>query len=184
VSESAASDGRASDGRANGELGVAGDVHAHADAHDTVVLPVGYSDADRVETLAHTAAEVAGMMETTVRVLHVFTEARYREVCDRLNYPADARPSPDDLVGRVAPVRDAATLLEDPLRAWGTTMDVTARVGDDVGGEIVAAAEAADAKRVLVGGRRRTPTGKVVFGSTAQRVMLDAPCPVTFVRDH
>jgi nucleotide-binding universal stress UspA family protein len=179
VSESAATDGRA-----NGELGVAGDVHAHADAHDTVVLPVGYSDADRVETLAHTAAEVAGMMETTVRVLHVFTEARYREVCDRLNYPADARPSPDDLVGRVAPVRDVANLLEDPLRAWGTTMDVTARVGDDVGGEIVAAADAADAKRVLVGGRRRTPTGKVVFGSTAQRVMLDAPCPVTFVRDR
>lgn len=172
------------DGRVDGELGVAGDVRAHTDAHDTVVLPVGYSDADRVEALAHTAAEVAGMMETTVRVLHVFTEARYREVCDRLNHPADDRPAPDDLVGRVPPVRDVANLLEDPLRAWGTTMDVTARVGDDVGGEIVAAAEAADAKRVLVGGRRRTPTGKVVFGSTAQRVMLSAPCPVTFVRDH
>jgi nucleotide-binding universal stress UspA family protein len=124
------------------------------------------------------------MMETTVEVLHVFTEARYREVCDRLDYPANDRPAPDDLVGRVAPVRDVVNLLEEPLRGWGTTMDVTARVGNDVGGEIVAAAEAADAKRVLVGGRRRTPTGKVVFGSTAQRVMLDAPCPVTFVRDR
>jgi nucleotide-binding universal stress UspA family protein len=179
VSETAANDGPA-----DSELGVAGDVHAHADAHDTVLLPVGYSDADRVETLAHTAAEVAGMMETTVEVLHVFTEARYLDVCDRLNYPADDRPAPEDLVGRVAPVRDVANLLEEPLRAWGTTMNVTARVGDDVGGKIVAAAEGADAKRVLVGGRRRTPTGKVVFGSTAQRVMLDAPCPVTFVRDH
>ena len=174
----------ANDGRVDGELGVAGDVHARTDVHDTVVLPIGYSDAGRVETLARTAAEVAGMMETTVRVLHVFTEARYREVCERLNYPADDRPAPEDLVGRVAPVRDVANLLEDPLRAWGTTMDVTARVGNDVGGEIVAAAEAADAKRVLVGGRRRTPTGKVVFGSTAQCVMLSAPCPVTFVRDH
>ena len=35
---------------------------------------------------------------------------------------------------------------------------------------------------VIVGGRRRSPTGKAVFGSTAQEVMLEAPCPVMFVR--
>ncbi|WP_323674679.1 universal stress protein [Halorubellus sp. PRR65] len=165
------------------DLGVANDVRARRDHHETVLLPVGYSDAERVETLATTAAEVAGMMETTVRVLHVFTEARYADVRDRLNYHEDERPAPDELVGRVAPVRDVVGRLEEPLRAWGTTMDVDARVGDDVAGEIVAAAEAVDAKRVLVGGRNRTPTGKVVFGSTAQHVMLNAPCPVTFVRD-
>lgn len=168
---------------ASSDLGVASDVRARRDRRETVLLPVGYGDAERVETLASTAAEVAGMMETTVRVLHVFTEDRYADVRDRLNYHEDERPDPDELVGRVAPVRDVVGRLEEPLRAWGTTMDVAARVGDDVAGEIVAAADAVDAKRVLVGGRRRSPTGKVVFGSTAQRVALNAPCPVTFVRD-
>jgi nucleotide-binding universal stress UspA family protein len=47
---------------------------------------------------------------------------------------------------------------------------------------IVDAAEEVDADLVVVGGRRRSPTGKAVFGSTAQEVMLEAPCPVMFVR--
>jgi len=37
---------------------------------------------------------------------------------------------------------------------------------------------------VVVGGRKRSPAGKAVFGSVAQEVMMNAPCPVTFVRDE
>jgi nucleotide-binding universal stress UspA family protein len=165
------------------DLGVSNDVHATAMAGDTILLPIGESDGDRVDALASTAAEVAGMMETSVRVLHVFTPDRYANAAARLGYDADTLPAPDELAARVGPVRDTVNALADPLRAWGTTMTVDGRVGDAIGDEIVAAADATDAKRILVGGRRRTPTGKVVFGSTAQHVLLDAPCPVTFVRD-
>lgn len=147
---------------------------------ETVLVPVGPDDAHRAESLAETAAEAAGMLQTTVRVLHVFTEARYERLRDRL--PADP-PSADAAATHVDPVRTVATELAGPLRQYGTTMDVTGRVGDDVSGEIVAAAEAVDAKRVFVGGRQRSPVGKVRKGSTAQAVLLEAPCPVTFVRD-
>jgi nucleotide-binding universal stress UspA family protein len=39
-----------------------------------------------------------------------------------------------------------------------------------------------DADMVFIQERRRSPAGKAVFGSAAQEVLLNAPCPVTFVR--
>jgi nucleotide-binding universal stress UspA family protein len=47
---------------------------------------------------------------------------------------------------------------------------------------VVALAEELDADLVIVGGRTRSPAGKAVFGSTAQEILLESPCPVTFVR--
>ena len=35
---------------------------------------------------------------------------------------------------------------------------------------------------IVVGVRHRTPVGKLLLGSVAQRVILDAPCPVLAVK--
>jgi nucleotide-binding universal stress UspA family protein len=34
----------------------------------------------------------------------------------------------------------------------------------------------------VIGLRRRTPTGKLLFGSDAQQILLDVPCPVLAVK--
>jgi nucleotide-binding universal stress UspA family protein len=47
--------------------------------------------------------------------------------------------------------------------------------------EILAVADEHDAQYVIVGGRKRSPVGKTIFGSTTQSVLLNADCPVITV---
>lgn len=48
--------------------------------------------------------------------------------------------------------------------------------------EILDAADRLSAVLVVIGMRRRTPVGKLLMGSTAQRVLLQATCPVLAVK--
>ena len=54
--------------------------------------------------------------------------------------------------------------------------------GRDGADDVVAAAERTGASLVVIGLRRRTPTGKALFGSDAQQILLDARCPVLAVK--
>lgn len=47
---------------------------------------------------------------------------------------------------------------------------------------VVQVAQRRDARMVVLGLRHRSPVGKIVFGSTAQRILLDATCPVLAVK--
>jgi nucleotide-binding universal stress UspA family protein len=48
--------------------------------------------------------------------------------------------------------------------------------------DLIAVAEETSADFIVIGLRRRTPVGKLILGSNAQRVLLDAPCPVLAVK--
>lgn len=54
--------------------------------------------------------------------------------------------------------------------------------GREASEEVVDAAVRLKAGLLVIGLRRRTPTGKLITGSTAQRILLDAPCPVLAVK--
>jgi nucleotide-binding universal stress UspA family protein len=52
----------------------------------------------------------------------------------------------------------------------------------DAGAELVDLSFEDDIDLLVIGLRRRSPVGKLVMGSTSQRVLLDARCPVTAVK--
>jgi len=54
--------------------------------------------------------------------------------------------------------------------------------GNDPADDIVAVAEETKADLIVIGLRRRTPVGKLIMGSNAQRILLDAECPVLAVK--
>ncbi|PCR91271.1 universal stress protein [Natrinema ejinorense] len=145
---------------------------------DTVLLAVGPHDADRSEHLAEAVLEVASPADATVVLAHVFTDGEYDDVLDRLEFGESAgEVDPDNVAARHSTIQDLQRVLEE----HDVDYEIRGAVGEH-GPSIVELATSTGADRVVVGGRRRSPTGKAVFGSTAQEVLLSAPCPVTFVR--
>ena len=70
-------------------------------------------------------------------------------------------------------------------RAAAAGVDVEVRQdahAGDLSDEVVRVADAVDASVIVIGLRRRSPVGKLLMGSTAQRILLDADRPVLAVK--
>lgn len=80
--------------------------------------------------------------------------------------------------------RYASAEAVDRLRQSVTGRDVEVRqsTGADVAEQVLAAAVEVGAVLVVLGLRRRTPVGKLLMGSVAQRILLTADCPVLAVK--
>jgi nucleotide-binding universal stress UspA family protein len=69
------------------------------------------------------------------------------------------------------------------LREAGVDHEVRQLVrGMDPADDLVNVAQDVEADIIVIGLRRRSPVGKLILGSNAQRVLLDAPCPVLAVK--
>jgi nucleotide-binding universal stress UspA family protein len=73
--------------------------------------------------------------------------------------------------------------VRDELRKAGVEHEIRQLVrGMDPADDLVNVATEVDAEFIVIGLRRRSPVGKLILGSNAQRVLLDAPCPVLAVK--
>jgi nucleotide-binding universal stress UspA family protein len=62
----------------------------------------------------------------------------------------------------------------------GIAAEAKQRSGDPAE-ELIRMTRELDADQIVLGGRRRSPVGKAVFGSVVQDVILEADCPVTTI---
>jgi nucleotide-binding universal stress UspA family protein len=72
--------------------------------------------------------------------------------------------------------------LTSGLAGSGVEVDVRRSMGADVGDQVLAVAGEVDADLVVIGLRRRSPVGKLLMGSVAQRILLHADCAVLAVK--
>jgi nucleotide-binding universal stress UspA family protein len=70
-------------------------------------------------------------------------------------------------------------LLKEEGLACETLLSVR---GLETGEDIVKIAEEKQAEEIVIGIQRKSKVGKLLFGSTAQYIILNAPCPVVTIR--
>jgi nucleotide-binding universal stress UspA family protein len=121
-----------------------------------VLVPVD-ADGDRAVAQARAVQNLPGSRSAVeVTILHVSD--------------GDPEVSPAQLpAGRAA---------VESLREAGVAVETAARSGDPAV-EIVQVAREVDADLVVLGGRKRSPLGSLLFGSVTQAVIADADRPVT-----
>mgnify|MGYP006284729065 CR=1 FL=1 len=112
---------------------------------------------DRAMACAQAVADLPGdASEKQVTVIHSFTDN-----------PSGASAS------QLSSVRHVTDFLEER----GLTVDVTESSGDPAD-QLLEVAQDEDADLIVVAGRKRSPTGKALFGSVTQSVILNAERPV------
>ncbi len=81
--------------------------------------------------------------------------------------------------------RDESELdkIRSQLTGAGVEHEVRQLVrGMDPADDLIQVAKDVGADFIVIGLRRRTPVGKLILGSNAQRILLYAPCPVLAVK--
>ena len=128
-----------------------------------MTIVVGY-----VPTPEGEAALRAGISEAELRgqPLHVVNTSRGDALVDNRFASHDA-------------LADVRTRLDDSGVVYEIEQEVRGREAAE---EVVETADRVRASLIVIGLRRRTATGKLLTGSQAQRILLDANCPVLAVK--
>lgn len=136
-----------------------------------VVVPVASADQG---SLVAQGAKLASAFEEELHVIHVIDTDQASE---------DIGTTSDR--SKVALKEIASSRADDAVDGvdYRGPVVTTGLSGEDPASRIVAYATDEDATYLVIGGRKRSPVGKALFGSVAQQVLLNAPCPVLSVRE-
>jgi nucleotide-binding universal stress UspA family protein len=128
-----------------------------------VLVPID-TDADRARAQATVVRRLPAAEETVVAtVLHVFDDADRAETTS------------------IRQLSSGKAAIQE-LEGARVTVETMSRHGD-AADEILAAADEVEAELIVMGGRKRSPLGALLFGSVVRAVTVDATRPVTVTGD-
>lgn len=129
------------------------------------VVVVGYVPKPEGKAALRLAAEEAKLRNASLVVVNSHRGGREFDREDAMDSESQLEEVRDQLKG--AGVEHEIRQLVRGLDPAEDLMNVAAEVGADM---------------IVIGLRRRSPVGKLILGSNAQRILLDAPCPVLAVK--
>lgn len=129
-----------------------------------ILMPID-TDVDRALAQAEYIANLPGSDEVRTMILFVFSGRTGEDLPNELK--------PFKSATRVESVRRAQEYLEE----HGVEVEILDESGD-AAEDIIDEANRYEVDSIVLGGRKRSPAGKVIFGSVTQSVILNTDRPV------
>lgn len=113
---------------------------------------------------------------------HAAQESLLRRV--RLVVIDSTQAGKDVVPGDAERYEAALQAVREELDAAGIEHEERPLAGSEPADDLIAVASEVDADCLVIGLRRRTPVGKLILGMNAQRILLEASCPVLAVKSE
>ncbi|GAA1846161.1 universal stress protein [Brevibacterium marinum] len=130
----------------------------------------GIDDARRTIVLAYRADSSPAVLDQAIAAAR-----RENAALRAVHFDTDTTTAPS--TGALSDTRE----LAEQLTAAEVEFEIQ-RADSDVASQIIDLAEHSQAELIVVASKRRSPVVKLLLGSSTQRVILEAECPVLIVK--